>query len=150
MKRSGNIYFGCCISVIGLFLYVLAQAVKTGENLTAYLAVVCVAAAALLLGVTEIIICCFDAETKKRGKESVATVVFVKKPENKDTFISNGKTYPVVYSYIATSGKEKRFKTYLRKNLAENLNEGDAVPIILYKERGLIDFKKLNSSIENL
>ncbi len=144
MKRSGNIFFGCSVTVIGIFLFVLALILKVGSNFSAFITVVCIASFAILLGVIEIVIYLIDVKVRRLGREAAGRVVFIKKPLDKNTLATNGQTYAVVYSYLSESGKKKRFKTYLQKHLAEKLNEGDNIPVILYKERAVIDYKKLS------
>lgn len=120
MKRSGNIFFGCSVTVIGIFLFVLALILKVGSNFSAFITVVCIASFAILLGVIEIVIYLIDVKVRRLGREATGRVVFIKKPHDKNTLAPTGKLTP---SYIVTFRSRERknaskpiFKNTLPKN----------------------------------
>lgn len=144
MRRSGNLHFGLCIGIVGLFLYVLAMLLKNGTHLAVYITVIVFSATMLLFGVFQIILWFWDMQTKKLGVKAVAEIVYVKTPKPGEKLSVTGKTYPVIYEYVSSSDKKRRYKTYLSKSIADELHAGDKINVLLYKERAVIDYKKIH------
>ncbi len=146
MKRSGNIYFGFLITLMAVsFAAFTLVKIKT-TSIPLLCVFLAISAVLLIIGLFEIIRWLLDARVRKYGEKSFATVKKVPDISGGTGLIQTGKTVQIDFEYKNADGKLLKGSSVIIADLAKSIAEDGCLPILLYKNRAVIDYKALKES----
>ncbi len=139
--KSGNVFFGVFMTIFGL-VFLLLGIVALGYSRIAFWIFLAVCLVFLTAGGVEIIRFILDLGTLKKGKPSTATIVEIK-DFSEILPLNNQNLKKVEYSYVSASGNEVRYLAKVPLSVVEKFAESGTVPVLIYKDRAIIDIKSI-------
>lgn len=143
MKRSGNIYFGCLIVLLSASFAVLSVASYKKSVATLFYVFLAISAILLIVGVVNIVRWLLDARVRKYGEKSAAHITKVPTASEGNGLWQVGKTLKIEFEYQNADGKLFKGNDVVISDYVKGLKVGEELPILIYKNRAVIDYKSL-------
>lgn len=145
MRKNGNIFFGVLMIFFSFIFASFSIVAVMPVNLTIFYILSAVAIIVFLLGIVNVIRCLLDDKVIKRGKQTVATVKNMPAVSDKKGLMATAKMVKIDFEYKNDGGKTYSGSAVLPAVTVKTVSVGDALPILLYKNRAVIDYKTLQT-----